>query len=121
MITKNISLSKFPTYNTILNRILSSSLFGGNSLSVNLLLILTALTFVIVPIDLEKEISSERDEIEYVMAIFTNSEKEASLEESIQFIYNLHKISVFPSLDDKKPVDDVPDIRKGRAPPLSSI
>lgn len=93
----------------------------GNSFSVNMLLMLTALTFVIVPIDLDKEISSERNEIEYVVAEFVSTEKEASIEEKVQFIYNLHEICTLPCLNDEKPADDIPDILKGRAPPFLSI
>jgi hypothetical protein len=92
--------------------------FKQNSFTVNILLFLGLFTFLVIGIDLDSELAVQKDEIDAVAAILTNSLNTLSLEASDILIVNPPLIGVLSDYELILSNAYVIDPHRGRSPPL---
>jgi hypothetical protein len=89
-----------------------------NGLTVNFLLAAAIVTYLIIGIDLETELSVQKEEIDSVVATLTNSINTLSLNSTDIVVTEPPVLAILYSYDVITPITDVTDFPKGRSPPL---
>ncbi len=92
----------------------------GNSLSVNILLLLGLLTFIVITIDLDTELSVQKDEITQIVATLDKSINTLHLDVLDNSIIKPPLVGLFPLITFLKSDNDVVTLPEGRAPPLAA-